>query len=105
MPMYTSECAHCSHIFDFFSHSEQRNEVQECPVCSSKDTWRIMTAPAVVGVHSHRDGSDRGGAYKDLVEAAKLERTAANLPANSAEKRGLMSEASKLKEIKPKTPS
>lgn len=43
---YDAICMTCTHSYDYFSSVENRNNVPECPACSSKQVRKIiLTAP------------------------------------------------------------
>ena len=73
MPNYTYECRRCSHLTDHFCKYEDRPEDIKCETCGEVAIYTLIP-PAIKRV-SYLDGNNR---FKDVKEAAKLNRIAAD---------------------------
>lgn len=43
MPIYEYRCKKCNHKFEVLKPIERRDEDEKCPVCSSKETERLLS--------------------------------------------------------------
>lgn len=60
MPNYDFECEDCKKCFEKYLPLEQRNESQQCPLCPSWRTVRLISLPGIGKESGVEDNSSSG---------------------------------------------
>lgn len=50
MPNYEFKCNQCNSIFNLFLQMSERDNVQKCPFCNTKNTARVFTAASLTNL-------------------------------------------------------
>jgi putative FmdB family regulatory protein len=68
MPNYEATCSTCTYAFDYYSSVKDREQVPECPHCSSKHTIREFRTTAPVRMDKDFSSENNGrGRYIDQL--------------------------------------
>jgi putative FmdB family regulatory protein len=78
MPTYIYVCEPCNCEWEDTIKYDERDNPQACPGCNQPHTYRAPPAPAVLKASYHM-GYNRGAAFSELKEIAKLKEERANL--------------------------
>lgn len=79
MPTYEIACFPCEDIFEVTCLISDRDNLHPCPNCGTTSNERLMAAPMILK-QSYHDGYNRGAAWQELKQIARLKAARANLP-------------------------